>query len=605
VDVPFARLDPSQVGRLVEGVPGTPFTGLDGFFRALERKSYRRHVRVLLGRWRKYQTCPACQGARLRPEALAVRIGGRNVAELSALPIREARAFLAGPASLGENPVAAGLLRQVNDRLRYLAEIGLDYLTLDRSARSLSAGELQRVVLTKALGSGLVNTLYVLDEPSVGLHPSNVGRLSTVLHELRDRGNTIVLVEHDAELIRGSDHAVDLGPGAGEAGGRILYQGPMSGFAAATGSATADYLDGRLRAAIPGSRRTGTGRRIELLGARANNLRSVDVSFPLGVVCAVTGVSGAGKSTLVEETLYPALRQAIQGDEAIGRTDAELRGAEGIEFVEFLDQSPLSRSARSNPVTYLKAFDEIRRTFAATHDARLRDYDAGRFSFNVEGGRCNTCRGDGYLSIDMQFLPDVLVRCPECRGTRYRPEVLEIKYRGRNIAEILDMTAREAFAFFRHRPKVQARLRPLMELGLDYLRLGQPSATLSGGEAQRLKLSGFLGRSQAALRRAGKLSQTLFLLDEPTAGLHPVDTLKLIHVLGALVERGNSLIVVTHSLEVMLSADWIIELGPEAGDEGGRIVAQGTPERVATAATATGAILAQALREPRAVVGGQ
>ena len=605
VDVPFARLDAVQVGRLVEGVPGTLFAGLNGFFRALERKSYKLHVRVLLGRWRKYQTCPACQGARLRPEALAVRIEGRNIAEVSALPIRESRAFLAGLGSLRDHPVAAGLLGQVNDRLRYLAEIGLDYLTLDRSARSLSAGELQRVVLTKALGSGLVNTLYVLDEPSVGLHPSNVGRLSTVLHQLRDRGNTIVLVEHDAELIRASDHAVDLGPGAGEAGGQLLYQGPPSGFAAAPGSATADYLAGRLRAAIPASRRPGTGRRIELIGARGNNLKSIDVAFPLGVVCAVTGVSGAGKSTLVEETLYPALRQVLQGEDANDGPYSELRGAEVVEFVEFLDQSPLSRSGRSNPVTYLKAFDEIRRTFAATHDAKLRNYDAGRFSFNVEGGRCNTCRGDGYLSIDMQFLPDVLVRCPECRGTRYRPEVLEIKYRGRNIAEVLDMTAREAFAFFRHRPRVQARLRPLMELGLDYLRLGQPSATLSGGEAQRLKLAGFLGRSQAALRRAGRLSHTLFLLDEPTAGLHPVDVLKLIHVLGALVERGNSLIVVTQSVDVMLSADWIIELGPGAGAEGGRVVAQGTPEQIAMTSTATGEILARALREPPRVVSGQ
>lgn len=598
VDLPFARLDAEQVRRVVEGVPGTRFAGLEGFIRALERKSYRLHVRVFLGRWRRYRPCPACAGARLRPEALAVRIHGRNIAELSALSIRESRAFLAGAAGLRDHPVASSLLVQVQHRLRYLADIGLDYLTLDRSARSLSAGELQRVVLTKALGSGLVNTLYVLDEPSVGLHPTEIGRLAAVLHELRDRGNTIVAVEHDAEVIRASDHAIDLGPGAGEAGGHVLYEGPTAGFAAANGSATADYLAGRMRPALPRSRREGTGRRLELTGARGNNLKSIDVAFPMGVLCAVTGVSGAGKSTLVEETLYPALRQAMDGETVERCPHAELRGAEGIEFVEFLDQSPLSRSGRSNPVTYLKAFDEIRRTFAATHDAKLRNYDAGKFSFNVEGGRCNTCRGDGYLTIDMQFLPDVLVRCPECRGTRYRPEVLEIAYRGRNIAEVLEMTAREAFAFFRHRPKVQARLRPLLELGLDYLRLGQPSATLSGGEAQRLRLAGFLGRSHAALRRAGRPSHTLFLLDEPTAGLHPVDVLKLIEVLGALAERGNSLIVVTHSLEVMLAADWIVELGPGAGEDGGRLVAQGTPEQVAAMSTATGEILARAMREP-------
>jgi excinuclease ABC subunit A len=598
VDVPFALLDPEQVRRVVEGVPGTRFAGLNGFVGALERKTYKLHVRVFLSRWRRYETCPGCHGARLRPEALAVRIQGRNIAEVSALPIREARAFLDGLTTLRAHPVAAGPLVQVEDRLRYLAEIGLDYLTLDRSARSLSAGELQRVVLTKALGSGLVNTLYVLDEPSVGLHPHEVGRLSGVLRSLRDRGNTIVVVEHDAELIDSSDHAIDLGPGAGEAGGRLLYAGPTAGFLAAEGSATADYLSGRRRPTIPRSRRTGMGRHVELIGARGNNLKSIDVLFPLGVVCAVTGISGAGKSTLVEETLYPALRQAIAGETGVGLPYTELRGADVLESVEFLDQSPLARSGRSNPVTYLKAFDEIRRSFAATHDAKLRNYDAGKFSFNVEGGRCNACRGDGYLTIDMQFLPDVLVRCPECRGTRYRPETLEIRYRGRNIAEVLDMTAREAFAFFRHRPKVQARLRPLIELGLDYLRLGQPSATLSGGEAQRLKLAGFLGRSQAALRRAARLSHTFFLLDEPTAGLHPVDVLKLLEILGALVERGNSLIAVTHSLDVMLAADWIIELGPGAGDDGGRVVAQGTPEQIARARTATGEVLARALREP-------
>jgi excinuclease ABC subunit A len=582
----------------LHGVAETRFGGIEGFLRGLEQKSYKLHVRVFLSRWRRHRPCPACRGARLRPEALAVRIHGRNIAEVSAFSIREARAFLAGAASLRDYAVGSGLLSQVEHRLRYLAEIGLDYLTLDRSVRDLSAGELQRVVLTKALGSGLVNTLYVLDEPSVGLHPREVGRLATVLHELRDRGNTLVVVEHDGEIIRASDHAIDLGPGAGEAGGRVLFEGPTATFPAATGSATADYLAGRLRPAVPRSRRAGTGRRLKLIGAMGNNLRSIDVAFPLGVLCAVTGVSGAGKSTLVEETLYPALRQRLGDEPPAGCPYTELRGAEAIEFVEFLDQSPLARSCRSNPVTYLKAFDEIRRTFAATHDAKLRNYDAGRFSFNVEGGRCNTCRGDGYLKIDMQFLPDVLVRCPECRGTRYRPEVLEVAYRGRNIAEVLDMTAREAFAFFRHRPKVQARLRPLLELGLDYLRLGQPSATLSGGEAQRLRLAGFLGRSQAVLRRAGRPAHTLFLLDEPTAGLHTVDLIKLIEVLGALAERGNSLIVVTHSLEVMLAADWVLELGPGAGDEGGRIVGEGTPEHVATLSTATGELLARALREP-------
>ena len=597
-DLPFAQLDPETVARILAGVPGTRFAGVDGFFRKLERKTYQRHVRVFLSRWKSDRPCPTCKGARFRPEALAVRISGRNIAELSALPVREARRFLTEAKGFHNHPVAARPARQVEDRLRYLASIGLDYLTLDRPARTLSGGELQRVVLTRALGSGLVNTLYVLDEPSGGLHPAEISRMASVLNGLRDLGNTIVAVEHDAGLICAADHVLDLGPGAGEAGGRILHNGPPATLRTALHSPTADYLAGRLRPKLPTSRRQGIGRRLELIGASGNNLKSIDTSFPLGLVCVVTGLSGSGKSTLIEETLYPALRQAIHNEPSSACPFAEIRGAEGIEAVEFLDASPLSRSGRSNPVTFLKAFDEIRRTFAATHDAKLRNYDAGRFSFNVEGGRCNTCRGDGYLTIDMQFLPDVLVKCPECRGNRYRPEVLEIRYRGKNIAEVLDLTAREAFGFFRNRPKIQAGLRPLLELGLDYLRLGQPSATLSGGEAQRLKLARFLGRSQSVLRKGGKSSPTLFLLDEPTAGLHPADALRLIDVLGALVERGHSLIAVTHSLDLMLAADWIIELGPGAGDAGGQIVAQGTPEQVSTMHTATGEVLARALREP-------
>jgi excinuclease ABC subunit A len=338
---------------------------------------------------------------------------------------------------------------------------------------------------------------------------------------------------------------------------------------------------------------------LRLNGARGNNLKSVDVAFPLGVLCVVTGVSGAGKSTLVEETLYPALRQRITGEFSITAPFADLTGGEDLAHAIFLDQSPLARSPRSNPVTYMKAFDEIRNTFAATHDAKLRNYDAGRFSFNVEGGRCNRCQGAGYLAIDMQFLPDVLIRCPECRGTRYRPEILEITYRGKNIAEVLDLTVRESFGFFRHRRKVQSRLRPLLEIGLEYLRLGQPVSTLSGGEAQRLKLANFLGRSLATLSRAGAAAPTLFLLDEPTDGLHPLDVVKLIEALNALVDRGHSLIVIEHSPEVMVSADWIIDLGPAAGDEGGRVVAQGTPEEVARSGTPTGQVLAKALATDR------
>jgi excinuclease ABC subunit A len=597
VDIPFDRLNADELQRLLEGVPGTRFTGIQGFFQELEHRAFRQSVRVFLGRWRSYQPCPVCHGARLRPESLAVQIEGCHIAALSAMNIRDIRGFIAGLADLRRQPATARILAQVEGRLGYLSAIGLDYLTLDRPARSLSAGELQRVMLTKTLGSGLVNTLYVLDEPTAGLHPREIERLIVILHRLRDQGNTLVVVEHDPALIKGSNYVVDLGPGAGEAGGQVLFAGPLDRFAEAVDSPTSDYLNGRKRIAYPKTRRPVTTRLLQMNGAHGNNLKSIDVAFPLGVLCVVTGVSGAGKSTLIEETLYPALRQRITKEASTASPYTDLTGGQDLAHVVFLDQSPLARSPRSNPVTYLKAFDEIRKTFATTHDAKLRNYDAGRFSFNVEGGRCNACQGAGVLAIDMQFLPDVLMKCPECRGARYRPEILEITYRGRNIAEVLDLTVRESFGFFRHRRKVQSRLRPLLDIGLDYLRLGQPVSTLSGGEAQRLKLANFLGRSLATVARAGSYPHTLFLLDEPTAGLHPVDVLKLIEALNALVDRGNSLIVIEHSPEVMLCADWIIDLGPGAGEEGGRLAAQGTPEDVAKSGTPTGQVLAKALND--------
>jgi len=595
VDVPFARLTLAQVQQIVEGIPDTGFSGLEGFFRSLERRSYKVHVRAFLNRWRLLQNCPACRGARLRPEALAVKVAGLNIAALSAMPIRAARTWIAGLSELRSEPAAAAILARVESRLDYLAAIGLDYLTLDRRATSLSGGELQRVVLTKALSSGLVNTLYVLDEPTAGLHPCEVGRLIAILHRLRDRRNTIVVVEHDPDVIRASDHVIDLGPAAGEAGGQVLYSGPLTPFADAQGSATSDFLFGRKRVTAPQKRRSITNRAVHLRGARGNNLKAIDVSFPLGVLCVVTGPSGAGKSTLVEETLFPALAHQLTGEPATAFPHDGVSTVGDLSGVVFLDHSPLLRSARSNPVTYLKAFDEIRKTFAATHDAKLRNYDSGRFSFNVDKGRCDACQGNGFLTIDMQFLPDVMIRCPECHGTRYRSEILEITYRGRNIAEVLDLTARQALVFFRHRPRIQARLRPLLEIGLDYLRLGQPVSTLSGGEAQRLKLAGFLARSTASLARVAQSPHTLFLIDEPTAGLHPLDILKLLDVLNSLVDRGHSVIVIEHSPEVMISADWIIDLGPGAGDEGGRVVAEGTPEDVAKSGTATGQALAKAL----------
>jgi excinuclease ABC subunit A len=598
-DVPFKRLGPDQVRLILEGSPAHGFAGLRGFFRALERRSYKVHVRAFLSTWRSYASCPECRGARLRPEALAVKVGGRDIAEVSALRVRDARAYLDSlESALRGNPVARQVLGQTRTRLDYLERIGLDYLTLDRLARTLSGGESQRVALTSALGSGLVNTLYVLDEPSVGLHPHDIGRLIAIVERLRDAGNTVVVVEHEQAIIRAADLIVDIGPGAGEAGGHLLFVGPPEAIGQASGSLTAEFLTGRRRIAIPERRRAVARGHLRLSGAKGHNLKAIDVAFPVGLLCVITGVSGSGKSTLIEETLYPALLRRLGQAALPGEPFGELSGTGTLDQVVLVDQTPIGRSARSNPVTYLKAFDEIRKTFAATHEAKLRNYDASRFSFNVEGGRCNACEGNGFQTIDMQFLPDVMVRCPECRGARYRSETLQITYRGRNIAEVLELTVREAFGFFRHRPKVQARLRPLLDVGLDYLRLGQPASTLSGGEAQRLKLASYLSTSPGAITRAAGKSHTLFLLDEPTTGLHSADTLKLLDALTSLLTLGHSLIVIEHSPDVMVCADWIIDLGPGAGDEGGRIVAEGTPEAVAKTDTPTGRVLAEILGGP-------
>jgi excinuclease ABC subunit A len=596
VDVPFKRLTPEQVQTIVEGAPAHGFAGLRGFFRWLEKKSYKMHIRVFLSRWRSYRLCPDCRGARLRPEALAVKVGGLDIAALSALSIATAGRFLEGldPVAAA-TPLGRRIIEQAKRRLDYLERIGLDYLTLDRAARTLSGGEARRVALTAALGSGLVNTLYVLDEPSIGLHPADVGRLIALVRDLRNAGNTVVVVEHDLAVMRAADLLVDIGPEAGAGGGQLLYAGPPGGIGTVAGSATGEFLSGRRRIAVPQRRRRPDPGRgpLRLTGARGHNLKNIDVSFPLGVFCVVTGVSGSGKSTLVEETLYPALQRRLGNEAVPAEPHSGLIGTGAIDEVVLVDQSPIGRSARSNPVTYLKAFDEIRKTFAATHEARLRNYGAGQFSFNVEGGRCNACEGNGYLTIDMQFLPDVMMRCPECRGTRYRPETLEVTYRGRNIAEVLELTARQAFIFFRHRPKVQARLRPLLDVGLDYLRLGQPTSTLSGGEAQRLKLASYLATSPGALTRAATSgrARTLFLLDEPTTGLHPADTLKLLDALGSLLDQGHSLIVIEHSPEIIASADWIIDLGPGAGASGGQVVGVGTPEEIAALETPTGQVL--------------
>ncbi|MBI2826674.1 MAG: excinuclease ABC subunit UvrA [Planctomycetia bacterium] len=591
VDVPFAQLTDEQRRRVVEGVPEREFGGLTGFFAWLERRKYKMHVRVFLSRWRSYRTCPACGGARLRPEALAIRIGGRNIADVCALEVEAAVRFFAElKLSAWERSVGRMMLDQLQARLGFLRAVGLNYLTLDRTLRTLSGGESQRVALTGALGSNLVNMLYVLDEPSVGLHPQDTARLIDAIRRLRDRGNSVIVVEHEEAMIRAADQVVEIGPGAGERGGRVVFQGTPRELVDWPGSLTGDYLSGRRVFHTPEKRRQPNHGWIRLAGARGNNLQNVSVDFPLGLLCVVTGVSGSGKSTLVQDTLHPALCRRMRKQSERPLEYDDVFGDGQINDVVLVDQSPIGRSPRSNPVTYIKAFDEIRAVFADTLEARTRNYTASHFSFNVEGGRCAACAGDGYIQIDMQFLADVYMKCGQCQGRRYRQEILDVKYRGRSIADVLDLTVREAFAFFRGSTKVQTALKKLIDVGLDYLRLGQPANTLSGGEAQRLKLAGYM----SAARRA----RTLFILDEPTTGLHFFDIVQLLDCFDALLAVGHSLLVVEHNLQVMKAADYIIDLGPGAAAEGGRIVAQGTPEFVSRSPdSTTGRFLAAGLAE--------
>ena len=536
-----------------------------------------------------YRVCSTCNGTRLRPEALASRIGGKNIGEIFQMRVRDAATFfndLSVPDF--ERRVGRIMLDQIAVRLRYLATVGLGYLTLDRALRTLSGGEAGRVALTSALGSSLVNILYVLDEPSVGLHPADVNRLVESVKGLRNRGNTVVVVEHEEGMLRAADRLIEIGPGAGERGGEVVFQGTLDEMLASQSSLTGDYLAGRRGVGENNQRREPNHGRIRLTGARGNNLKNITVEFPLGVLCLVTGVSGAGKSTLVEDTLYAALCKRLKKETFKVADYDDVYGDGQLEDVIMIDQSPIGRSPRSNPVTYLKAFGDIRELFAETVESRTRNFGATYFSFNVDGGRCTACEGSGYQQIDMQFLADVFMKCPQCAGKRYRPEVLEIKYRGRSIAEVLDLTVREAFAFFRGRPKLQGRLKRLIDVGLDYLRLGQPANTLSGGESQRLKL--------ALHMIQGRKGRTLFLLDEPTTGLHFQDVVQLMDCFDALLAVGHSLIIVEHNLQLMKAADYIIDLGPGAGDEGGQIVAQGTPEEVAAVKeSVTGQFLAKSL----------
>ncbi|QEG42276.1 excinuclease ABC subunit UvrA [Roseimaritima ulvae] len=585
LDVPYSKL-PAAARKIIQhGVAERNFGGLDGFFAWLERKKYKMHVRVFLSRFRSYTRCSECHGKRLRPAALAYHIQGRNMADVNALQVDAAADFFdALELDERQQQIAAEMLRQVQDRLRYLQQVGLGYLQLDRTLRTLSGGETQRVALTGALGSSLVNMLYVLDEPTAGLHPHDVGRLSHAIAGLKQRGNTVVVVEHDEQLIRAADQVVEIGPQAGTAGGRLVFQGTPQEMLVPNASLTGEYLSGRRGTLASESKRRQPRGKIVLRGAAGNNLKNIDVEFPLGVLCLVTGVSGSGKSSLVHDTLYGALCRRKRKRAPATLPYDDLVGGGQIEDVMLIDQSPISRSARSIPATFVKAFDPIRAVFADTVDARTRNFTAGHFSFNNESGRCEECEGDGVLQIDMQFLADIAMTCPSCGGSRYRREVLNVRYRDRTIAEVLEMTVQSAHTFFRGHPKVQDKLKRLMDVGLGYIGLGQRATTLSSGEAQRMKLAAFL---TGARRR-----RTLFILDEPSTGLHFSDNVQLLDCFDALLDDGHSLVVVEHNVQLMQAADYIIDLGPGAAEDGGRVVAQGTPQQVAgVKASLTGQVL--------------
>jgi excinuclease ABC subunit A len=589
LDVPWADLEDEQRNLILTGEG--KFLGVRGFFNHLERKKYKLHVRVFLSRYRGYSLCSACNGTRLRLEARQVKIQGRNICEVSALTVEDSlRFFEQVELSPQEAEIADRLLEEIRERLRFLNDVGLEYLTLDRLSSTLSGGEAQRIQLATSLGSRLVGTLYVLDEPSIGLHPRDTHRLIKILHGLRDLGNTILVVEHDPDIMRAADRILDLGPGAGENGGKLVAEGTYDEILHNPVSLTGRYLSEDLRIQAPVLRRKPGAQQIRISGVRANNLKGVDISIPLGMLVAITGVSGSGKSTLLHQVLYRALAQAKQqpGNGATGPAASweSLEGDQFIEEVVLVDQSPIGRTPRSNPVTYIKAFDAMRELFASLPEAKKRGFGAGHFSFNIPGGRCETCQGDGTVTVEMQFLADVELICEECKGTRYKPTVLEVRYRGKNIHEVLNLTVKEALKFFAEAPKITEKLRTLEEVGLGYLRLGQSATTLSGGEAQRMKLAAHL---QPASRESSRGSgseprlkrRLLYIFDEPTTGLHFDDVSKLLAAFRRLIEAGGSIVVIEHNLEVIKTADWVIDLGPEGGSRGGKVVGAGPPEAIA------------------------
>jgi excinuclease ABC subunit A len=586
LETPWERLGAGERRVVYEG--DGKFPGINGFFEEIESYRYKLHVRVFLSRYRTQSPCPRCAGARLKPAALAVRVAGMTIAEFTGLTIERAAAVLGAlPLTAWEAAVAREILRQLAAKLDFLLRVGLGYLTLGRQTRTLSGGEAQRINLANQLGSQLVGTLYVLDEPSIGLHARDTARLADLCRELASTGNTVVVVEHDRAFIEAADHVIELGPGSGERGGELVFSGGQTEFRRATRSLTARYLAGRESIPVPATRRTGR-RVLTLTGAREHNLKDVTLRVPLHTMTVVTGVSGSGKSTLVHDTLYRAVARAFKTEFQAPGAYTALTGLEYLKGVRLIDQEPIGRTPRSNPVTYVKAFDEIRRLYAGLPRAQTLGLGAGAFSFNVPGGRCETCQGDGSQKLEMYFFEDVYVSCQECEGRRYRPDVLTVKYRGKSIGDVLQLTVDEAVEFFAAVPALARRLRVLQDVGLGYLRLGQPATTLSGGEAQRLKIA-----AELASRAGGDM---LYILDEPTTGLHLDDVKKLLGVLNRLVDANNTVLMVEHHLDVIRAADHVVDLGPEGGEEGGEIVAEGPPEVIAqTPGSYTGKFLAELL----------
>ena len=596
IDLPFSQLPKEHLDIVWNGKGN--YSGIYGFFKYLESKSYKMHFRIYHSRFRGYRRCPDCQGYRLRANALYVKVAGQHIGEICELTIRNANNFFQQlTLTEFEESVAGRVLEEVRKRLKYLVDVGLDYLTLDRLSHTLSGGESQRINLATSLGSSLVGSLYVLDEPSIGLHPRDTDRLIKILEHLRDIGNTVIVVEHEAEMMRRADQIIDLGPGSGINGGEVIFQGTYKKILKDKKSLTGAYLSDKKQIEVPTTRRpTYEDFQIGIQNARQHNLKRLDVNFPLGVIVCVTGVSGSGKSTLVHDTLYNGLRRIKgihDGESGVGKHDA-IAGHQHVQHIEMVDQSPIGRSPRSNPITYIKAFSAIRDLLASTHQAKIRGLRPGYFSFNVPGGRCETCQGEGIVKIEMQFLADIYLECEACKGKRYKQDTLEVRFKGKNVDDILNLSIEEAVAFFEGHQSITRKLKVLDSIGLGYLKLGQPSNTLSGGEAQRIKLAAHLGNKSK--------DKTLYLFDEPTTGLHFDDIKKLLEAFNALVEKGHSLIIIEHNLDVIKFADWLIELGPEGGIRGGFVVAEGTPEELAANPdSVTGTFLKQELAKGKVV----